>query len=77
MQPLLRRRQIDEVIGLRSDQLDADTLAQANSIVQDVRQRGEVALREHSERLGDLKPGEAYLYSRTDLERVFEALTDT
>lgn len=77
MQPLLRRRQFDEVTGLRSDQLDAETLAQANSIVQDVRQRGEAALREHSERLGDLKPGQAYVYSRADLERVSEALTDT
>lgn len=57
---LLQRLSPDEVrqrLRLR-EPVDPTTLAQAAVIVQDVRLRGEAALREHGERLGDLKPDE-------------------
>ena len=53
----LRRLQPREVAPLRRAAIDASTLAAAAAIVEDVRLRGEPALREHAERLGDVAPG--------------------
>jgi len=53
----LRRLQPREVAPLRRAAIDASTLAAAAAIVEDVRLRGEAALREHAERLGDVAPG--------------------
>lgn len=43
--------------AVRRKPVDESTLAQAARIVQDVRSRGETALREHAERLGDIPVG--------------------
>lgn len=51
---LLTRRSPAEVPALRRDPFDAQTALQAARIVDDVRDRGEVAVREHAVRLGDL-----------------------
>ena len=48
--------------------VDADTLGVAATIVEDVRARGEVALREHAERLGDLEAGAPLVATRAELE---------
>lgn len=53
----LRRVKVSDVPDLLRDAVDAKTLEQARAIVDDVRARGEVAVREHAERLGDLTPG--------------------
>ncbi len=50
----LRRLAPDDVQPLGAVTLDDTTLAQAGAIVADVRTRGDTALREHAERLGDV-----------------------
>jgi phosphoribosyl-ATP pyrophosphohydrolase/phosphoribosyl-AMP cyclohydrolase/histidinol dehydrogenase len=47
--------------------LDPRTLGQARAILDDVEREGEAAVRSHSERLGDLKPGGQLLYLPKDL----------
>ncbi len=51
---MLRRVGPDDVTAARVLPVDADTLAAAAQIVDDVRDRGEPALRHHAVRLGDL-----------------------
>ncbi len=58
----------------RRDPVDAETLAQAAAIVSDVRARGEAAVREHAERLGDLVPGAPLLLGPEDLAKAKDAL---
>jgi phosphoribosyl-ATP pyrophosphohydrolase/phosphoribosyl-AMP cyclohydrolase/histidinol dehydrogenase len=54
--------------------LDEPTLRRAAEIVDDVRRRGEVALREHAEHLDDLKPGEPLVRERDELHAALDAL---
>ncbi|MEO1227639.1 MAG: histidinol dehydrogenase [Myxococcota bacterium] len=54
--------------------LSEDTLAAAAKIVGDVRRDGEVALRAHAERLGDLEPGAPLVLPRSHLESALEEL---
>ena len=49
----------DRVALLRTDPVDAETLEIARTIVDDVRGRGEAALREHGVKLGDLPAADA------------------
>ena len=56
------------------DPVDAETLAAAAVIVDDVRARGEPALREHAERLGDVAPGAPLVIGRDALEAARDAL---
>jgi len=65
---LLRIIAPDEVPELRRDPVDADAHATALEIVADVRERGEAALREHAERLGDIEPGAPLVVTRGELE---------
>ncbi|MEZ4267454.1 MAG: hypothetical protein R3F39_13835 [Myxococcota bacterium] len=51
-EPRLRRITPEDLPALRRDAVDTDTLSIAGSIVEDVRTRGEVALREHATSLG-------------------------
>ena len=51
------RREVAELPELRRDPVDSVTLAEAAVIVEDVRARGEDAVREHALRLGDLEEG--------------------
>jgi len=72
--PLLRRVAASDVPSGRRGAVDAVTLADAAKIVQDVRIRGEAAVREHAERLGDVAPGGALLRSREELEAAQRSL---
>lgn len=71
---VLRRVAAADVRAIRRHGVDAATLAAAAPIVEDVRARGEAALREHAERLGDLKPGAPLLIDRGALASAFAAL---
>jgi phosphoribosyl-ATP pyrophosphohydrolase/phosphoribosyl-AMP cyclohydrolase/histidinol dehydrogenase len=70
----LERRRPDQVASLRRMAVDADTLAAAATIVEDVRLRGESAVREHAERLGDLPSGAALVANREDMARALASL---
>ena len=66
---------LDEAVrAARSPALDPAALEVARTILDDVERRGEPALREHAERLGDLEPDEDLLLDRSALERATEAL---
>ncbi len=56
-------------------ELDGDTLSIATAIVADVKQRGEEALIEHAQRLGDLRTGERMIYHRDDFAAAMNSLT--
>ena len=64
----------DAVRAVRSPALDPAALEVARTILDDVERRGEPALREHAERLGDLEPGDDLFLDRPALERATEAL---
>lgn len=67
--PLLRRVAPADVASERRGAVDAATLEAAGAIVRDVRARGEAAVREHAERLGDIAPGALLIRTRAELER--------
>ncbi|ANM30700.1 hypothetical protein ABI59_15630 [Acidobacteria bacterium Mor1] len=69
---LLRRIRSAELGRLLQAPVDSATLAEAQRIVDDVEQRGEVALREHAERLGDLEPGAPLWLDRERLHELAE-----
>ena len=71
---LLPRRSVSE-LARRGSGLDAKTLAAAARIVEAVRKRGEVALRKHAERFGDVSPGAPLYYNRADLARTLAGLS--
>lgn len=56
--------------------IDPKTLEVARVIVDDLRQRGEAALREHAERLGDLAPGAPLTLGPAELEGALESIPD-
>ncbi len=70
----LRRVAPSEVRSLQRDPVDPATLARAARIVDDVRARGEAALRAHAEQLDGLAPGAALVLPRSDLEAARDAL---
>lgn len=74
MTTLLRRRSYDEVLARPRRPGDPATTALAARIVEDVRARGEVALREHAERLGDLALGAPLWRGRDELLAARDAL---
>ena len=59
---------------MRRPALDTEALEVARSILDDVERRGEPAVREHAERLGDLTAGEDMLLDRTALEGAADRL---
>jgi histidinol dehydrogenase len=71
---LLRRVTPDQVPALRRDPVDAETLAAAAQIVDDVRRRGEVALREYAVRYDGLQPRQPLVIGRTELLTALDAL---
>jgi histidinol dehydrogenase len=71
-----RRLRPEEVQSRSGTALDEPTLAEAAAIVRDVRARGEAAVREHAERLGDLRPGEKMWYTPEDLQDAAMSLPD-
>lgn len=60
--------------GRRRVAVDNETLNRARTIVDDVGARGEVALREHAERFGDLDAGAPLVVPRDALEDALRAL---
>ncbi|MBK6846466.1 MAG: histidinol dehydrogenase [Proteobacteria bacterium] len=72
--PLLRTLTPAQLPTLGRAAVDAETLAAAARIVDEVRQRGEPALRAQSERLGDLRPGEALVIPRAGLQAALDGL---
>lgn len=64
----------EAVRAVRSPALDPAALEVARTILDDVERRGEPALREHAERLGDLEPGDDLLLDRSALKRATETL---
>lgn len=73
MSPFLKR--LDGLPPTLRRPVDPGTLAEAAAIVEDVRRRGETALREHGERLGDLGPGDEIVLDRAGLEQATTAIT--
>jgi len=71
---MLKRIDHGSLPALRRDAVDPATLEKARAIVDDVRERGETALREHAERLGDIGPDEALVRSKAELAAALEAL---
>jgi len=71
--PLLRRRTVAE-LAARGASVDPETLAAATRIVEDVRTRGEGALRAHAERVGDVLPGGPLYHHRPELARALTRL---
>lgn len=70
----MRRVEPREAATTRRSPVDPDALRDVIPIVEDVRARGEEALREHSERFGDIGPGEPLTRSRQSLEESFHSL---
>ena len=63
----------DQALRERNSPVDDKTLEEAAIIVEDVRGRGEEAIRDHGERFGDLNPGEPVVI---DSERLGDALAE-
>jgi phosphoribosyl-ATP pyrophosphohydrolase/phosphoribosyl-AMP cyclohydrolase/histidinol dehydrogenase len=55
----LRRVAITDIESLRKPAFDSEAFVVASAIVDDVRRRGEIAVREHAVRLGDIAPDES------------------
>ena len=64
----------EAVRAVRSPALDPAAIEVARTILDDVERRGEPALREHAERLGDIESGDDLLLDRAALRRAAEAL---
>ena len=76
MNPAFGRRRLDELVTQATSTTErADVIATAQSIVNDVRVRGEAALREHAERLDGLEPGAPLVIDRTGLQAALCALS--
>ena len=64
---VMKRVEAKDLEALRREAVDAQTLAEAAAIVEDVRARGEAAVREHAVRLGDMREGQPLLMDRNAL----------
>jgi phosphoribosyl-ATP pyrophosphohydrolase/phosphoribosyl-AMP cyclohydrolase/histidinol dehydrogenase len=73
---ILRRVRSQDASRATTDLLDESTCREAARIVDDVRARGEPALREHAERHGDLRAGEAFVHERAALETAAQHIDD-
>ena len=74
MSNLLRIISPDRVEPVRLNPVDAETLAAAEDIVADVKNRGWDALLMHATRLGDLQQGDRPVYTRPDLEAALDSI---
>ena len=64
----------DAVRSVRAVARDPEALRIAGMILEDIERRGEPALREHAERLGELRPGDDLLLDRAALIRAHDTL---
>ncbi len=71
---MLSRRSVAELVRRRTAGVPAEALAVAAPIVDAVRARGESALREHAERLGDVPAGGLLFLDRAELARALDGL---
>jgi phosphoribosyl-ATP pyrophosphohydrolase/phosphoribosyl-AMP cyclohydrolase/histidinol dehydrogenase len=71
-----RRLGPDDVVDLERQPVDANTLVQAEEIVETVRAEGERALRSYAVRFGDRAPDEPLVLERDELERARDRLSD-
>ncbi len=72
--PLLKRVAASDVARARPDAVDEATLQAARSIVDDVAERGEQALREHAQRLDDWLPDTPLVFGPAELKAAFASL---
>ena len=63
-----------DVPSVRRSPVDGQTRIAAAGIVDDVRDRGEAAVREHAERLGDVEPGASLYAERWEMEEALGAI---
>ena len=70
----LRHLTPDQVARERRSPIAGATLGEAAAIVEDVRRRGEIAIREHSERFGDLEPGDRIVIDRDELSSALDKI---
>lgn len=63
----LRTIAAEQVLKDRRSPINAVTLGEAAEIVEDVRRRGEAAVREYGERFGDMEPGDRLVFDRDEL----------
>lgn len=73
---LLRRINPEDAVHEQIEPVDAKTLAAASVIVEDVKARGETALREHAQRLKDLSPGAPLIYEKGALDQALQDLPE-
>jgi phosphoribosyl-ATP pyrophosphohydrolase/phosphoribosyl-AMP cyclohydrolase/histidinol dehydrogenase len=73
---MMRRVSPSEVLAARPAAPSAETLGAASAIVDDVRLRGEAALREHAERLGDVEAGGRLYRSSSELTEALGSLPE-
>ena len=74
MRRWLQRIDSGSGMELKRRPFDQKTLHETSVIIEDIRTNGEVAVHHHSERLGDLSPGQPYVVSRDTLTRAFDDL---
>lgn len=72
----LRRVRATDLDQHGTASIDRDVTTEAVEIVEDVRIRGEDAIRFHGERLGDVAPGQSLVKDRQDLRAAFETVDD-
>ena len=70
----LRQIEAESVSDQLRNPVDAETISAAAEIVDDVRRRGETAVREHSIRLGDIEAGQSLVVTRDQLDSALESL---
>ena len=70
----LRRLSADQVTKERRSPVDAAALSDAAAIVEDVRRRGEDAIRHHGERLNDLEPGDRIVIDHDELASALDKI---
>jgi histidinol dehydrogenase len=71
---LLPLRSLADLLSRRDGVVPDEAVAVAAPIVESVRLRGEVALREHAERFGEIHPGDALFIGRASLDRSLASL---
>jgi histidinol dehydrogenase len=71
----LRRLTPADLDRARGDVVPQEALLVATRILEDVRERGEDAVRAHAEELGDLEPGAPLVYERHQLEAALDRVS--
>lgn len=74
MKEYLKPRGAEEISAMRRDPIDAEACSIAKSIVDDVRARGEAALREYAIKFGEISDGDGLFIRRDELHRAFDSI---